>query len=99
MATSVGRLSSVELMPVSGTLSAGPFGVAEAAACEPPADGALVAAGAAGPHAAEAIPIAKRSAAARRIFISLSAERRTWPPAEEAAFDALGDLHQRDRED
>src|SRR5947207_12836381 len=97
MATSVGRLSSVELMPVSDTLAAGGFGVA--AAWDPEADGAELAAGAACPHAASTIAMPRSGPDARRMWFPLRAERRGGAPAQQSRLHPLGDLHQRDRED
>src|SRR5437773_4084793 len=93
IATRVGRLSSVELMPVRVTLSLGAAGVADAA-CVPATDGVGDAAGA----LAHAVMTTEDTTSATRHPLipvdPLSAECRLRPPAEQPPFETLGDLDQ-----
>src|ERR1700716_1703862 len=90
IATSVGRLSSVELIPVSVTLSIGGFGVAETLAVLVATAAVDDAAGVCGAtHAVTTRPRMRTSAAERverTVRPPLIAEDRGWTPAEETAF-------------
>jgi len=88
-------LSSVELIPVSVTLSLGGLGVACA---EDDGDGdGDVAAGPA--QAATAMALTSSATKDRRISFPLPGQHRGGTPAEQPCLHALGDLDQCDSED
>src|SRR5712691_5019330 len=98
MATSVGRLSSVELIPVRVTLSFGGFGVACARLADAAGDGEV----AVGPPQ-DAITSAMMTNTTNEDSLAISyllrSEHGGRAPAEQAALDALRNLDQRDGED
>src|SRR5712691_6900280 len=98
MATSVGRLSSVELIPVSVTLSFGGFGVACAGLADAAVDGGVAAV-----PPQDAITSAMTTITTSEDSLSMSyplrSEHGGRAPAEQAALDALRDLDQCDGED